>query len=199
MKTMAMRHLATTFVPAALLALTGCKTPPNPLATQTSPSLTGARIVVRTSHQKARVTELVPGKRELALRFSAGTTTRCKIAPEVENLNQIQVGAKVKATLSDVVAVFLLKNGTPPSATAGVTVTDTAPSGQVASVVLQTTDSRAQVLNVDRSYRLLKLEYEDGSKKEYKFPLPDTLENIEKGDKALVRTTEPLAICLKTK
>lgn len=201
MKTKAIKHLAATLVPAALLALIGCKTPPpNPLATQASPSLKGARIILQTSHEKAVVTELVPGKSQLTLRSSAGATTRCKIAPEVENLNQIQVGAKVKATLSDVLAVFLLKNGTPPGAGAGVTVTTgTSLSGQAASVVLQTTDARAKVLIVDRSYRLLKLEYEDGSKKEYKFPLPDTLENIQKGDEALVRTTEPLAICLKTK
>lgn len=194
------KYLAATLVPAALLALTGCKTSPiNPLTTQTSPSLMGARIVVQTSHKKAEVTELVPGKSDLTLRSSAGTTTRCKIAPEVRNLSQIRVGAKVKATLSDVVAVFLLKNGTPPSAEAGVSITGTPPSGQAASVVLQTTDARAKVLNVDRSYRLLKLEYADGSRKEYKFPLPDTLENIQEGDEALVRTTQPLAICLKAK
>ncbi len=199
MKTKAIKHLSATFVPAALLALTACKTPSNPLATQTSQSLTGARTLVETSHQKAVVTELLPGNGELALRSSTGATTRCKIAPAIENLNQIQVGTKVKATLSDEVAVFLLKNGTPPSAVAGVVLTGAAPGGQVAHVVLRTTDARAKVLNVDRSYRLLKLEYEDGSTKEYKFPLPDMLENIQKGDEALVRTTEPLAICLKTK
>jgi hypothetical protein len=200
MKTRTTKHLAATLVSAVSLALTGCKTPPpNPLATQTSPSVAGARIVVQTSHKKAEVTELVPGKSDLTLQSSAGTTTRCKIAPEVWNLSQIRVGAKVKVTLSDVVAVFLLKNGTPPSTGVGVTVAGTALSGQAASVVLQTTDARAKVFNVDRSYRLLKLEYADGSRKEYKFPLPDTLGNIQKGDEALVRTTEPLAICFKTK
>ncbi len=198
MKTKTTKYL-TTIVSTGLLALTGCKTPPNPLATQTSPGLTGARIIVETSCQKAVVTELVAGQSELALRSSAGANIRCKIAPQIENLNQIQVGAKVKATLSEMVAVFLLKNGAPPVAGAAITVTGTAPSGQAANVVLQTTDTRARVLGVDRSYRLLKLEYEDGSTKEYKFPLPDTLENIRKGDEALVRTTEPLAICLKAR
>lgn len=198
MRSKAIQHLAATFVPAALLALTGCKTPPNPLATQTSPSLAGARIAVQTFREKAVVTELAQGKGELSLRTSAGTT-RCKIAPGVENLDHIQNGTKVKATLSEVAAVFLLKNDTPPSAGVGVTVTGASPSDQTASVVLQATDARAKVINVDRSYRLLKLEYADGSRKEYKVPLPDTLENIQKGDVALVRTTEPLVICLKTK
>jgi len=81
----------------------------------------------------------------------------------------------------------------------GVTVVGAPESGQPASVVLATMDVRAKVLSVDHSYRLLRLEYADGSRKEYKVALPDTLENVEKGDEVVVRTTEPLAICLQTK
>jgi hypothetical protein len=78
-------------------------------------------------------------------------------------------------------------------------VAGTPEGGQPASVVLQTTDSQAKVVNVDRSYRLLKLEYADGSRKEYKVALPDTLLGVQKGDEAVVRATGPLAICLQTK
>jgi hypothetical protein len=200
MKTKTLKLAATVIIPAALLVLSGCGTPPaNPLATQSSPSLAGSRVVVQTSDQKAEVTEIVPGRSNLALRSSAGTTTQCKVAPQVENLSQIQVGSRVKATLTDAVAIFLVKNGPPPSAGAGVTVTGPAEAGQPGSVLLTTTDSRAKVINVDRSYRLLKLEYADGSRQEYKVALPDTLLDVQKGDEAVVRTTEPLAICLKTK
>jgi len=119
------------------------------------------------------------------------------VAPQVENLGQIQVGNQVKATLTEVAAIFLVKNGPPPNAGAGVTVTGPAEAGRPASVVLMTTDSRAKVVNVDRSYRLLKLEYADGSRKEFKIPMPDTLVDVQKGDEAVVRATEPLAICLQ--
>ena len=198
MNTRTFQYAATTLIPAALLALTGCKTPPpNPLATQNSPSLAGARVVVRTTHEKAEVMELMPSKGDLALRSTAGTTARCKVAPEVENLSQIQVGQKVKATLSEAVAIFLVRNGPPPNAGAGVTVTGSAEGGQPGTVVLMTTDTGAKVFSVDRSYRLLRLEYGDGSRKDYKVSLPDTLEDVQKGDEVVVRTTEPLAICLK--
>ena len=200
MRTKTLAYLTTISIPVALLAFCGCgTTPSNPLVTQSSPSLSGGRVVIQTSDEKAEVTELVAGKSDLALRSSAGTATRCKVAPEVANLGQVQVGSHVKATLTDAVAIFLVKNGPPPSAGAGVTVTGPAESGQPASVVLQTTDVRAKVFSVDRSYRLLRLEYADGSRKEYKVALPDTLENIEKGEEVVVRTTEPLAICLQTK
>jgi hypothetical protein len=200
MRTRILECAATMLIPAALLALTGCHTPPaNPLATQSSPSLAGGRMIIQTSCEKAEVTEFVPSQSDVALRSSAGTTTRCKVAPEVENLGQIHVGEQVKATLSDAVAIYLVKNGPPPDAGAGVTLTGPAEAQPPRTVVLMTTDSRAKVYNVDRSYRLLRLEYADGSRKEYKVALPDTLENIEKGEEVVVRTTEPLVICLKTK
>jgi len=200
MTTSALKRVTTTLIPAALLAFTGCKTPPpSPLETQSSPSLAGGRVVVQTTHEKAEVTELVPSRSELALRSSAGTTTRCKVAPEVANLSQIQVGQKVKVTLSDAVVIFLVKNGPPPNAGAGVTVTGSAQSGQPGTVVLTTTDAQAKVFSVDRSYRLIRLQYADGSRTEYKVPLPDTLEDVQKGDDVVVRTTEPLATCLVAK
>ena len=200
MNTKTSKLAATLIISTVLLGLAGCKAPPpNPLATQSSPSLAGGRVVIQTSKEKAQVTELMANKNALALRSLAGATTRCKVAPQVENFSQIQVGENVKATVSDAVAIFLVKNGPPPAAAAGVTVSGPAEGGGAASVVLHTTDARAKVINVDRSYRLLKLEYADGSRKEYKVPLPDTLENVAKGDEAVVRTTEPLAICLQAR
>ena len=200
MKTRTLKCVVTTIIPATLLALTGCGTPPaNPLATETSPAFAGGRVVVQTSCEKAEVTELVPARSAVALRSSGGATTQCKVAPQVANLSQIQVGEKVHATLSKAVAIFLVKNGPPPAAGAGVTVSGPAEAGQPGNVVLLTTDVQAKVYSVDRSYRLLRLQYPDGNKIEYKIPLPDTLLGVEKGDEAVVRSTEPLAICLKPK
>jgi hypothetical protein len=200
MKTKTLNCTVITLIPIISLALTGCGTPPvNPLATQQLPSLAGGRVVIQTSHEQAEVTEVLPDQGNLALRSSEGATIRCKAAPQVVNLGQIQVGEIVKATLSEAVAIYLVKDGPPPNAGEGVTLTGPVEAEPRRSVVLMTTDSHAKVYNVDRSYRLLRLEYPDGSRKEYKVALPDTLENIEKGDEAVVRTTEPLAICLKAK
>ena len=96
MKTKTLKLAMTLLVPAAWLGLAGCKTPPaNPLATQDCPSLAGGRMVIQTSREKAVVTSLAANKSELALRCSVGTTTRCKVAPQVENFSQVQVGEKV--------------------------------------------------------------------------------------------------------
>ena len=196
MKTNRIKLAGITLIPAALLALAGCATPPaNPLAAQSNPTLAGGLPVIETFTEKAAVTSVVPAQRTLALRSKAGNTTTCKSAPQVSDCDQIQVGEQVKATITDAVAIFLAKNGPPPSAGAGVTVTGTQPG----EVVLQTTDSSGKVTKVDPSYRLLTVQYADGSTKQFKVPLPNTLENVQKGDAVVVRATEPLAIRVERK
>jgi hypothetical protein len=196
MKTNRIKLAGITLIPAALLALAGCATPPaNPLAAQSNPTLAGGLPVVETFTEKAAVTSVVPAHRTLALRSKAGNTTTCKAAPQVADYDQIQAGEQVKATITDAVAIFLAKNGPPPSAGVGVEVAGPQPGG----VVLQTTDSSGKVTKVDPSYRLLTVQYADGSTKQFKVPLPNTLENVQKGDAVVVRATEPLAIRIERK
>ena len=190
MKTKTLKFAAAALIPAALLGLAGCGTAPvNPLATQKSPALAGGLPVVETFAQKAQVTSLVPGQRTVALRSEKGNTITCKAAPQVANYGQLRVGDLVKATVTDAVTIFLVKNGPPPSAGAGVEV-----AGQPASVVLQTADSRAKVIQIDRSYCMLKLDYVKGSTKEFKIPMRYSLKQVRKGDEVVVRATEPLAL-----
>jgi hypothetical protein len=193
MKTKTLQYVATTLLPAVLLGLAGCGTAPvNPLAIEQSPTLAGGTTVIETFSEKADVTSLVSSRRTLPLRSEAGNTITCKAAPQVANFDQIQVGARVEATITELTALFLAKNGPPPSAGPGVEV-----ESQTAGVVLQTTDSRAKATKVDRSYRLLTVEYANGSTKEFKVPLPHTLKNVQPGDEVVVRSTEPLAIRLE--
>lgn len=200
MKTTTLKLAATVIIPTALLALAGCKSAPaNPLATQSSPTLAGGFPVVHTFKQKAEVSSIVPGDRTLALRSDEGNMITCKAAPQVSNFGQLQMGDKVKATVTDAVAIYPAKSGPPPSAGTGVEVTGSAEAVQPAKVVLQTTDSHGKVTKVDPSYRLMTVEYADGSTKEFKVPLPNTLENVQKGDEVVVRATEPLAICIKVR
>ncbi len=200
MKTKTLKLAATLLIPTTLLALTGCKSPPaNPLATQTSPSLAGGFPVVETFTEKMVVTSVAPAQRTVALRTEEGNTITCKAAPQVANFSQLQAGEKVKATFTDALSIFLVKVGPLPDAGAGVEVTGSAEGGQPSSVRLATTDTRAKVFQLDRSYLMLKLEYGDGSKKEFKIPLPNTLENVQKGDEVVVRATEPLALCVKAR
>jgi len=51
----------------------------------------------------------------------------------------------------------------------------------------ESTDMKARVILVDRSYRLLEVMYEDGHTQSFKIPLPDTMDTVTRGDNVLVR------------
>lgn len=198
MKTKTLWFAATALIPAALLALAGCgTTPPNPLALQASPTLAGGITIVETHDTKAMVDTIILSQRMLVLRGEDGVTIRCKAAPQVSNFGQLQIGERVKATITDAVALFPVKNGPPPSAAAGVVVAGPLEGGRTADVVLQTLDYRARVIGLDVSYRLLTLEYAVGTTKTFKFPLGVKVEHLQKGDEVVVRTTDPLAISVE--
>jgi len=198
---------------AGVLTLTGCWTAPTVLAPPAgNPSLAGSMVVVETVKYRATVQSVDASQRKLILKLPDDTTTTCKLGPQIANIDRIKQGDAVKAFVSDQYAVFLVKNGPLPSAGQGVLAewpakadevpVYVAPAGAAtnampAGVVLITQDFSARVISADRSYRLLKLEYADGKTKIFKVPLPFTLENVQKGDDLIVRTTEAMAIRLE--
>jgi hypothetical protein len=198
MNTTTLKRIVLAFAPASMLALTGCWTPPTQLASPSgNPSLAGAWAIVETAQYTATVNSVDASQRKVVLRRPDGTTSACKFGPDVVNFNQIQAGDKVKVKVADELAIFLVKNGPLPSAGTGVLVAG-APTGSMpAGLVVETTDSTARVIGVDRSYRLLTLEYADGKTKTVKVPLPNTLEHVNKGDDVVVRATERMVLEVK--
>ena len=57
-----------------------------------------------------------------------------------------------------------------------------------------TVAAHARVLAVDRSYRLLKLQYPDGENETIKVPLGTRLEQMEAGDSVVIRPAEVLVL-----
>ena len=194
MKTKVFRLLILAIFPAALL-LTGCWTNPYTLQPATGePAFVGGMVVVSSSTVKATVVSLDIAKRMVVLQFKNGSTTTNLVGPQAVNLNKVQVGDTVKADISGETAIFIVKNGALPAA-GFATLTQHAPKGaEPAGVVVTTHDYSARVVRADRSYRLLSLEYADGSIKTFKVPLPFTLEHVVVGDDVVVRTTDTLAL-----
>lgn len=197
MKTWRLKITAAAALSTAMLTMTGCWTPPTNLAaTEGNPSLAGGIIVVETSMCKATVQSVDASSRKVVLRFEDGTTTTEIAGPEVVNFDQIQAGDRVKATVAEEYAIFLVKNCPLPSAGSGVVLAG-APKGNLpAGMIVATRDFSARVIGVDRSYRMLTLLYADGHTKTLKVPLPFTLERVVVGDNLVVRSTETMAIRL---
>ena len=182
----------------AALSLTGCWTSPEVLAPPSgNPSLVGSMVVVETTKMTATVKSVDAARREIQLQRADHAITTLEVGSNVPNFDQIKVGDEVKAKATGEYAIFLVRNGPVPSAGGGVVLSGAAKGGPPAGTMLATEDFNARVIGVDRSYRLLKLEYADGRTKQFKVPLPFTLENVQKGDDVVVRATVEVALRLK--
>ena len=187
--------LITLWFPIAARTLAGCWTPPQILnQPDGAPSLVGGMTFEETATTTATVQSIDADQRQLVLLRNDGSSVTYKAGPQVINFDQIKTGDKVKATVADAIAIFLVKNGPLPSAGQGVVVGRAAKGAMPGGVVLTTQDFSARVIRVDPSYRLLTLEFTDGKIKTFKIPLPFTLQNVRKGDDIVVRSTQTLAV-----
>jgi hypothetical protein len=196
------KQAALALVPSILLIITSCSSSSNPTHTglvtsgaayETRAELGGA-VVVDSITTTDTVVAIDAATRKIELKHPDGRITAYKAGPNVVNFDQIKVGDEVKANAPGESAIFLVRNGPLPAAGAGVIVTGAAKGDVPAGMLLATRDFSARVIAADRSYRMLTLEYLDGKTKTFKVPLPFTLENAQKGDDAVVRTTETVAV-----
>src|SRR5471032_2128681 len=102
-----------TLLPAIVtLALTGCWTPPNAnVQPKGEPRLIQNGIPVESVKDKATVESVDAGQRVLNLKLADGTLLSCKAGAQVAEFDKIQAGNKVKVTLAEELAVYVLKDG----------------------------------------------------------------------------------------
>jgi len=161
----------------AVLVLAGCWTAP--VATvqpQGQARLIQDGIAVTSVKDAAVVSSVDSSAGAIVLRVPGrAETLTYKVGPKVSNLNDVKAGDVVQATVSEDLAVYLLRDGQLPGVDGRVTVD-------------------ARVLVVDPSYRLLTLQYPDGQHETFKV-LPGTrLEQMEAGDSVVIRPVAVLAL-----
>ena len=129
------------------LLLTGCWTPPNAnIQPKGEARLIQSEVSVESVQEQATVQAVDASQRIIRLKLSDGSLITCKVSQRVANFGQIQSSDKVKVTLAEELAVYVLKDGRLPI-TGG---TDEA------------VNFNAKVQSVDPSYRLLTLQYSSG-------------------------------------
>ena len=149
--------------------------------------------IVDTITMSATVSAIDPSKRKVTLRLADGTKTAVKCGPDIANFDQIKVGDRVNATLTEELALYL-GQGDPRSA-AGATGVALAPVGaKPAGIVADTVQITAKVTSVNAAKRKVTLELPDGSKKTVKAGKQIDLSEINIGDNVTVQHTESVAI-----
>jgi hypothetical protein len=160
---------------AAALAISGCWTAPVAhVQPKGEPRLIQGGITVESVKDGALVQSVDPGARTLVLRQGQSATCTCKAGPQVENLDRIKAGDRVRATVVEELTVYVLRDGALPGA----------------GDTRETIASDARVLWVDPSYRLLTLRYPDGRDETLKVGLQVRLGEMEAGDDVVIRALE---------
>jgi hypothetical protein len=171
MKTRTLKSMALTLLPVAALTLAGCWTPPNanvqPIG---KPGLIQDGIVVESVKDPAAVEAIDTGARTLTLKLSDDTTRTYQVGSQVKDFDQVKVGDHVEATVTDVIAVYILENGRLPDGTTA-----------------ETLGVNAKVLQVDPSYRILTLQYPNGQSDKFKPGLETRMLEMAPGDSVVLK------------
>jgi hypothetical protein len=188
--------LATLVLLSGVLALTSCKSGLEGNEQTTMLETPDGAAIVDTVKVDATVSAIDGPKRKVTLTQPDGRHTTVKCGPEVANFNQLQINDRVKATITEELAVFLGK-GAPPSA-AGAAAVALAPVGaKPGGVVADTVEITAKVVSVDSAKRKVTLELPDGSMKTVKAGKKVDLSGTKPGDNVTVQHTESVAITVE--
>jgi len=167
--------------PVAGLILAGCSsTATYRQQAENNPSLQGGAIRVECEKVKGAVESLDANQRTAVLKLGDGSSHQYRISTGVMNLAQMAPGTEVKGKAMEEEALFL-NNAPLPAAGPGVS------------------DFKTKIYNVDKSYRLIALDYPNDKRRDFKVPLGTHLETVNPGDEAVVRSTTPLLVELEAR
>jgi hypothetical protein len=173
-----------TLLPVLALALTGCWTPPNAnVQPAGKPGLIQGDIPVEIIQEPVTVTAIDASQRTITLKHANDSMKIFSVGETVKNLDQVKVGDTIKATVKAELFVYILENGRLP--------------GENGTTRPKTVNFNAKVLQVDRSYRLLTLQFSNGQKLTIKAALDVMLEKMAPGDDVVMRSNEVTGITIK--
>jgi ribosomal protein S1 len=198
MNTKRFKLTALALVPATLLLTTACtSTYTGGTTTSATSQVEPGAIVVETTEMTATVTAIDARNRRITLATPDGRRATYKVSKDVINFNQIRVGDRVNATVTEELAVFLRPAGTPPNAGEDAEIA-LAPKGAKPGVVMaETAEVTARVVAVDVMSRRVTLQFVDGTTKTVRVNPDINLANVAPGDAVAVRITEALAILVE--
>jgi hypothetical protein len=178
MKTKTLNRATPAFLALMALPLAGCWTPPNAnVQPHGSAGLIQSGVMVASTKNPANVQAVDTGQRTITLTLPSGDARTYKVGAKVKHFDGVQVGDKVKATVTEELAIYVLENGR-------------LPDGGTA----ETLGVNAKVLLVDPSYRLLTLQFPNGHSETLKPGLHTKMLAMSPGDSVAVRPVEVTAL-----
>jgi len=165
--------------------LTGCWTPPNANVQPVGkPGLIQGGITVEVIQEPVTVTTIDISQRTITLKQANNDSMKTfNVSETVKNFDQVKVGDVIKATVKAQLSVYILDHGRLANADG--------------TSHPKTMNFNAKVLQVDRSYRILTLQFINGRNMTIKAGLNVMLDKMAPGDDVVMRSHEVTAIEIK--
>jgi hypothetical protein len=182
----------------AAAALVSCGRSTNQSGTASRAGTQPAAIAIDTVTNTDTVKAIDYGARKLTLETPEGTTETYQVTPEMTNFNQIRVGDKVRATVTEALAVGVRKKGMPPQAGEAVSVALAPRGAKPGMIVERTTEATAKITDINRMKRTVTLAEVRGGPRTLKLAPGVDAADLKKGDDIVVRYTDGLALRVET-
>ena len=153
-----------------------------------------AAIAIDTATATATVKSIDYSTRTLTLESPSGVTHTYKAGNDVINFDRIRQGDKVRATVSEALAISVRKAGVPSNARNATTVS-LAPKGAKPGIfVANTVEVNGTIESIDAAKRTITLRKPAGEPRTLKLAPTVKLANLRKGDDVVVRYTQAVAL-----
>jgi hypothetical protein len=202
-----MKFAAMTLLPASLLVLTSCSSPPAAWNSKTSfsPSVYDSgsgfdgEIVTDAISTTATVVSVDRIKRLVVLKRADGRSATYKAMPNALGFDDIKAGDVVKVSVAEELAVFLGKNSVPAGAGAdSAKLRVRLPGGtQAVAAEVGTLVFTAKITAIDDWLDTVTLRLADGATKTIKVSEAVNLADVSAGDTVSVQSTEAAVLVLE--
>lgn len=154
----------------------------------------GGAVVVETFTSTATISALNTKDRKVTLEFPDGKKTTFKASPDMVNYNQLQVGDKVNAVVSEQAVIWLSKNGGPPASAADAGAVLAPVGAKPGGIAVATIAVTATITAIDQAKGKVTLQFDTGKPQTMKLGKGADLTGVSVGDQVNAIVTEGVAL-----
>lgn len=200
------KWLTTSLLLVTLQFLTGCSSPPPPIA-DTYPALPApaspdAPIFIGSGASASAASGVVTvdaidyTNRTCLLGWPNGHTIQFTVGPEYVNFDRVKVGDSFMTTVSKTYAAYLVKPGVSPSSITNFVANTMPPNSQPGGVMIRNVDYNAKILVLNYATRRVVLQFGQNQAQEVQVGPGVNLQALHVNDDVFIRTTEAIAIAV---
>lgn len=161
-----------------------------------TPGIAGGTID-ETTTVEAKILAVNPAERTLRLVDDNGNRADFKVGSEVKNLDQLEAGEKIVATLKERMTVYV-QDGNDGTSAAYAQAIASAPKGaKPGALSAEAYQVVARVTAINKDTRMASLKFVDGKTRDVKVRSDVDLDRYHVGDSVIIRVTNALAMVTK--